>query len=609
MGSSVYVKTKGNPGEYFRGRKVFTRLWHGPTWGIRSASRSLATLAQTGDVGRKDINAAIRKHPRLAIRLELAETHFTSIAEGTSQADIAKAFRVALYSSKELQARLDDIGFEWLEQGPKLPLVTLRSLFNSIEYDVSSDSYYARERTRTLQSLLKIPVSLGERISYHYYGSYILASIVCSALSVALVVGTGIIPERAHSGSIEIPREVGDTLVGLMLGTGLGLAIGHVKTRAWFARMKDKMTYTLMGAHYHLRRVTGEREFDEREAAIAHRIATSIGGEERFNYLASFGQANARKVAKIADRRGEIEAQALVRCRDISRDDLMELLFSALPVVRDRAFARLSRSLTAQEIEDAAGRLIAINALLDHPRASHASKSASVRATLVQYGRRGAEYVRAFAPQMTADDILEIFQALEEARGDVHDAYDWRHMANNFGAFCEIFISHDQMPLSILEYIARGRDFGKQAMDAIIARGLVQNVDLAALRESNSADVRLRSTFHYLDSTPNEMAHALSHYLPATVKIVDNEYEMTGPYGESWGMYQETHQEFGAEDMALARSLMELRDRGEWEDIIALVPEKMNRQFASKGVRSPNTDARDNLRFKLGKEMGIGDEG
>jgi|GEM_PF-2628350 len=94
--------------------KTFNRLFNGPTWGIRTASRQLASRAKTKKLSLGDIQNVISQHQVLWNRLIDVDVLLAGIDQDTTAKDLRQFFRASLYSCRTVAA-FNFLGFKSVE--------------------------------------------------------------------------------------------------------------------------------------------------------------------------------------------------------------------------------------------------------------------------------------------------------------------------------------------------------------------------------------------------------------------------------------------------------------------------------------------------------------
>ncbi|MEE8637427.1 MAG: hypothetical protein V3T21_00080 [Candidatus Margulisiibacteriota bacterium] len=555
MGGTVYFRA-GAEGIINVG-KAYTRIFHGPTWGIRAASKKLAGLAQKGEVGPGEIQDVLAQHPKLALRLDARGVDILSLDKGTSGKDLKHLFRAALYKTA-IMGSFFSKGFDASrERSADFPLT-----FDDIHSQIRFES---GKQFDEVYDLLGHEVSSLDRFLETYKGTYVVTMLICAGLA---AVFSPFLPGVCDN---IIDNEIGRKIAnGAFWGIGGGGCVGAGLGQGWEKLHLNRKRRTLAGMAWRALNAFSKAGLEPVELQKGQRYADLLSTGVRTKYLASLGYEKIKNLSLDSD----TEKRALLLCekvpieelKELARDDevgvkafkrikdvlpineLKELLLaSRQPEIRTQAFDKLAGSLTEEEIDEMAPRLINVVQLLFHPRASHAAKLVSVKASV--FLEQCEELFRAFSSQMTKDDIRKIYALLS---GDK----DILAAKQNLKEFIGLVVDHSFTSVDVLFEIAQGEDHGDKAMDRIARQSKLDQIDLKGLRGAHSGRVRTLAYFYDPDSTAEELAEALYKHIPTSKKVEDPSET------------DDDHYEYSASDMVIASQFMRLRSRKEWKEII-----------------------------------------
>lgn len=473
----------------------YNRLINGPTMGLERASRDIAKAAQAAPITELKIIEILFNYPQLAFRLNQAGVEFQEFQQGISQQEIAKAFRIALYSN-HLLGDLWGSFINKLSQNKTIVQIPFSS--STLEERIKQSNLYELQETLGVKSTIFI----GKRKK--------LATLIEIYFKSVL---------RADQKSIT----------------------------------PDQITRVMKIFH-----------------------CFYVASNEVVEYLSSLGYL---KLSLLSNEYANVKAKALSLCQDTPRPELVNLLFNSSSEVRNQAFKRLADSLTTEEIEEMAPRLINIEALFSHPRASHAAKFASLKASIKETNCE--KILNIFAPQMTASNIEELYNCLSTCK-------DYFDIGASVNTLINIAVTHKLTPLDVLRQIAQGSKKAEEALNRIIEQGDINKIDLIALRESPYYTIRLKAFFYDSNSSHKELAFALKEYLPASDQILDGTREGVMYDQYSWWTITEEiiHREYGSQDVALAVFLLQIRPEAERKTIIDLLPENIYQNEINDDLRS-----------------------
>lgn len=604
MGGAVYLRV-GTEG-IINVKKAYTRLFHGPTWGIRAASKKLAGLAQKGGIGPGEIQDVLAQHPKLALRLDARGIDILSLDKGTSGKDLKHLFRAALYKTV-IMSSFFPLGFGISqERSADFPL-TFGDIHGSVRFR-------SGKQLDEVYNLLECEVSSLDRFLEKNWGTYVITVIICAGLGIVLSpFFPGILDNIIDKG---LGRKIANGAFWALTGGYMGAMVGQ----GWKALHLNRKHRTLAGMAWKALNAFSKAGLEPLELQKGQRYADLLPAGVRTKYLASLGYEKIKNLSLDSD----TEKRVLVLCekvpidklKELARDDdvgvkaferikgvltrneLKELLLaSRQPEIRTQAFDKLAGSLTEEEIDEMAPGLINVVELLFHPRASHAAKIASVKASILL--EQCEELFRAFSSQMTKDDIREIYALLS---GDK----EILAAKQNHKEFTGLVVDHELTPVDVLFEIAKGEDHGDKAMGRIAREKKLGEIDLKGLRYAHSGRVRTLAYFYDPDSTAEELAEALYKYIPTSKKADDPSETDHDHYVAGQGYcipepleMERSHNEYSVSDMALASQFMSLRSREEKEEIIKALAAEI------KEVEEGAYNRRKDFATKLGLGFGI----
>jgi hypothetical protein len=569
MKGSVYLRQ-----DVTHARQGYNRLFQGPTWGLSRASQELARIARNRAVSHTDIQGVLSHHPRLALRMHRRGVEVIHFEKESSQAEIARFFRVALYNPK----LKDKFGSLDIHLAHELPGLSYPGLM-----DVRSElRQLGKDDLGRIMDLLEVrsPFSLSALNFLRRTPVFILLSLGFGALGAWLFGRAGIVSEIFQIEDKAFGWSV-DAVTGGLLGLGLG-GLPSVISEDHFTAKQMEVTAGpvwryLNGTH-------------ARADTVAD-ILKMLGPGFAQGYLSSLSFGEIEKIAQTGklDEK-EIVDPALARCKDAPLNVLKDLLFKeghegvakdvferikgalsdpeleamllpSYPLeIRRVAFNMLSDKLTAEWFEKESSRIINIPAILTHPNASHRARLASVKATVAR--EYCEKLLLGFSESMTAKDIEEIYAVLSRA-GNIGAA------AANREKFVPLALKHEDISASFLLSIARGEIEPEEALGRLIGRAKTENIDWRSLREAESSAVRAQAYFRDQASTVTELAGVLNEHVQKSDRVPDGthmEEQMVPVYsgGHCWEEsrqieVQDYRDAYGTSDLDQAKELIQVR--------------------------------------------------